>query len=101
MHDHHDHAHPHDHGHAHSLEQSHPHDHEHDGHDNLLKSKAEAAAFLTYTLTHNAHHEEELSGLVHSLQHLSMDSEAGEVTACIEEIQRVNKRLEAVLAAMK
>jgi hypothetical protein len=72
-----------------------------DSHDGLLKSKTEAAAFLSYTLSHNAHHEEEMSDLVHSLQHLGLDKEATEVGQCIEDIRRANKRLEAVLAALK
>jgi ABC-type Zn2+ transport system substrate-binding protein/surface adhesin len=58
-------SHTHDHTHAHE------HDHEHEAahahsHDGLLKNKAEAAAFLQYTLNHNAHHEEELDSLVHT-----------------------------------
>lgn len=110
----HSHTHAHEHSHAHAHEHEHEHEHTHeqahnhahtDGqphqHDDLLKSKAEAAAFLQYTLQHNAHHEEELSGLVHSLQHLQHENEAGEIAACIEELTKVNARLEAVLAALK
>jgi hypothetical protein len=88
------HAHDHDHDHDHD----HPHGH---SHDDLLKSKEEAAAFLRYTLEHNAHHDEELSGLVHSLQHLQLTKEADEVEGCIAELLKINARLEAVLAALK
>jgi hypothetical protein len=100
MHDHdHDHLHAHEHAHGHE----HTHDHPQDGggHDGLLKSKEEAAAFLQYTLHHNAHHDEELSGLVHSLQHLGLDGEAAEIQSCIGELLKVNTRLEAVLERMK
>lgn len=97
-HDHH-HEHGHDHGHTHDNDGAHHHGTE--GHENLLGSKEEAAAFLQYTLNHNAHHVEELSGLVHSLEHLALTKEAAEIRLCIEDITRANKRLEAVLAALK
>lgn len=99
----HEHEHDHDHVHDHSHEHHHENaqDHSHDSHDSLLKSKEEAAAFLSYTLSHNAHHEDEMSGLVHSLQHLGLEKEAAEAAQCIEDIRRANKRLEAVLAALK
>jgi hypothetical protein len=93
----HTHTHPHEHPHTHADEVGHTHDHSHDA---LLKSKKEAAAFLRYTLQHNAHHEEELDGLIHSLQHLSLEKEAGEIASCIGELKRVNERLEAILAAL-
>ena len=79
---------------------NHNHEHEH-SHDGLLKNKAEAAAFLQYTLSHNAHHEEELSGLVHSLQHLGLDREADEIASCIGALTSVNLRLETVLKRLK
>ncbi len=117
LHDHvdnHDHGHTHDHvhGNAHTHEHAHEHTHAHthgneheadhtNSHDGLLKSKEEAAAFLQYTLSHNAHHEEELSGLVHSLQHLGLDGAAGEAASCIAELSRVNARLDAVLKSLK
>jgi hypothetical protein len=92
----HDHAHAHEHEHEHEHETSHAHNH-----DELLKSKAEAAAFLQYTLSHNAHHEEELNGLVHSLQHLGLDKEADEIASCIGVLTSVNIRLETVLKNLK
>lgn len=99
----HTHAHEHEHtpgtAHSHSTEVTQPHDHEH-SHENLMSSKAEAAAFLQYTLNHNAHHEEELTGLVHSLQHLQLEDEAREVSVCIEDIERTNARLKSVLDAL-
>lgn len=104
----HDHDHEHNDGHHHAHEHAdiHSHsdsggDHHHGGHDGLLNSREEAAAFLQYTLQHNAHHEEELSGLVHSLQHLKLESEAGEIRACIETLRSVNKRLDDVLISLK
>jgi hypothetical protein len=112
----HEHAHTHEHTHGDGQTHTHPHAHEHahphtheaaehthtDGsHEGLLKSKAEAAAFLRYTLTHNAHHDTELDGLVHSLQHLSLDREAAEVASCIDALKKVDERLEAVLAGLK
>lgn len=101
---HHDHEHLHDHDHTHDGKNHHGGNHHGgngDGHDNLLKGKEEAAAFLQYTLHHNAHHEEELDGLAHSLEHLQLDNEAHEVRLCIEDITNANKRLAAVLAALK
>lgn len=89
------------HDHAHTCGNAHEHGHTHDGgthsHDGLLKSKAEAAAFLQYTLSHNAHHEEELDGLVHSLRHLGLAGEADEIESCIGTLAGVNARLETVL----
>jgi pyridinium-3,5-bisthiocarboxylic acid mononucleotide nickel chelatase len=98
---HHTHEHSHDHENEHSHEGAQAHHHDIDGHENLLQSKDEAAAFLQYTLHHNAHHEEELSGLAHSLEHLLLSSQAQEVQLAIQDIDRANKRLENVLAALK
>ncbi len=106
----HDHAHTHEHTHAdgsahtHDHTHAHEHDHEHEAahsHDGLLKNKAEAAAFLQYTLNHNAHHEEELNSLVHSLQHLALSREADEIASCIGALTSVNIRLETVLSRLK
>jgi hypothetical protein len=101
--------HGHDHEHTHDYEHTHDHDIGHDhretgghhSHDSLLGSKKEAAAFLRYTLNHNAHHEQELSGLAHSLRHLQLSEEAEEIEGCIAELNKVNVRLEAVLDALK
>lgn len=103
MHTHDDHN---EHEHAHEHEHTHTHEHGHDSghahsHDELLKSREETTAFLQYTLSHNAHHEEELSGLVHSLRHLGHDSAADEVASCIAELTKVNARLDAVLKSLK
>jgi hypothetical protein len=101
-HDHHDHDHSHvdnhDHGHTHDHNHGNAHTHSHEG---LLKSREEAAAFLQYTLSHNAHHEEELLSFVHSLQHLGLDGAAGEAASCIAELSRVNARLDALLQSLK
>lgn len=95
----HDHEHTHEHTHEHNHEAE--HSHENGSHESLLKSREEAAAFLQYTLTHNAHHEEELSNLIHSLQHLSLDSAAAELQECTVQLSQVNARLAAVLDALK
>lgn len=95
-------VHIHEHGHTHEHGCDHRHDTEHaHSHDELLKSRQETAAFLQYTLSHNAHHEEELSGLVHSLQHLGLESAAGEIASCIVELTKVNARLDTVLKSLK
>ncbi len=111
QHEHHhdDHHHDHEHGHAHTHDHgsstAHHHggnDHETtDGHENLLKSKEEVAAFLQYTLHHNAHHEEELDGLAHSLEHLQLTKEAQEIRLAIQDYDQANMRLEVILAALK
>jgi ABC-type Zn2+ transport system substrate-binding protein/surface adhesin len=93
----HDRHHPHDHTHDHGHDHGHDHPHHHGGHDALLKSPAEVAKFLQYTLQHNAHHAEELDGLAHSLDHLTRPDEAGEIRACIAELKKVDSRLEALL----
>ena len=102
---HHEHAHTHeqDHGHGHTHEQDaeHTHSHHHGGHEDLLGSKAEAAAFLKYTLEHNAHHNEELASLAHSLQHLGLNKSAQEVRGCMDDIERTNSRLASVMAQLK
>ncbi|MGI5935281.1 MAG: hypothetical protein ACOX7I_00510 [Oscillospiraceae bacterium] len=81
----------------------HEHFHEKDGHthDNLHKTPDEAAAFLKYTLKHNAHHREELLSLAHSLRHMWLDGEAEEIAACAKELETIDKRLEAVLENLK
>lgn len=96
-----DHHHDHDHGHGHTHVDGGVHHHAAGDHEHLLKTKEETVAFLQYTLHHNAHHEEELSGLAHSLDHLALSKEASEIRQCIDDITRSNKRLEAVLAALK
>ncbi|NLM83318.1 MAG: hypothetical protein GX189_01245 [Clostridiales bacterium] len=78
----------------HDHDHHHPHDHDH---DTLLKSVTEVAKFLQYTLQHNAHHEEELESLAHSLDHLSKTAEADEIRACIAELKKVDARLAALL----
>lgn len=97
--------HGHDHEHTHDHNHNHGHDHGEAGgdhsHDGLLGSKEEAAAFLRYTLSHNTHHDRELSGLAHSLRHLQFTGEAEEIEGCIAELKKVNARLKAVLAALE
>ncbi len=96
----HDHSHTHDHGDGHT----HSHDegsHHHGSHENLLASKTEAAAFLQYTLHHNAHHDEELSDLAHSLEHLQLGKEAEAVRQCIDELAHANRHLESVLKMLQ
>lgn len=97
----HEHTHDHNHDHEHHHDHTDGHDHHHDEHGSLLKSKEEAAAFVQYTLHHNAHHDDELAGLIHSLQHLGLNKEADEVRMCAAELAQANNRLKAVLTALK
>jgi len=97
---HHDHGHDHDHGHTHEHDDGHTHQ-DSNGHENLLGSKEEVAAFLQYTLHHNEHHEEELDGLAHSLEHLQLTKEAQEIRLAIEDIGHANARLDYILTALK
>ena len=101
----HDHHHSHDHTHGGGADHRHDAgtgaDHHHDGHAELLQSREEAAAFLTFTLQHNAHHEEELAELAHSLQHLSLDTAAAELASCVDALREIDGRLQAVLAGLK
>jgi len=97
----HNHTHDHEHEPAHDHDACQTHSHHHGGHDSLLGSKAEAAAFLQYTLHHNSHHAEELSDLAHSLEHLKLDKEAEEVRRCIDELARTDKRLQSLLDALQ
>lgn len=103
MHNHdHTHENSHDHPHKHEHQNIHSHGHECPGiHDGLMQSKAEAAAFLQYTLSHNAHHAEEMNSLACSLEHMNFVKEAEEIRMCIEDMKRADSRLKAVLNALK
>lgn len=110
MHNHdHTHENSHDHPHKHEYQNIQSHRHEcpdsqnrHPGiQGGLMQSKAEAAAFMQYTLSHNAHHAEEMNSLACSLEHMNFVKEAEEIRMCIEDMKRADSRLKAVLNALK
>lgn len=76
--------HDHDHGHT--------HDHKHASH-----SKEETLALLTYMISHNRHHAEELHDLAHSA-----DSEAAAlIHEAVALFDAGNEKLEKALSIMK
>jgi hypothetical protein len=98
------HNHSHHHVDAHDHEQyGHAHEHAYlDGcQESVARNRAEVIIFLQYMLHHNAHHEQELSGLAESLRRLNLEKEAEEVQLCIDGLGCAEKHLEAVLEMLK
>ncbi|MDR3277833.1 MAG: hypothetical protein LBT12_03585 [Oscillospiraceae bacterium] len=77
----------------------------HDGHTHDHAQGApsldEALAFLRYTLHHNGHHEEELHGLMHSLERLGKAEAAAELQNCIEDQRCGSEHLENALKLLE
>ena len=70
----HDHTQEHSHNHAHDHSHAHSHDHAHDhSHEPAAASREELLALLSYMVSHNKHHAEELTELAKSV-----DGEAAE-----------------------
>ncbi len=90
-------------GHDHHAGGGHLHDHAHmHSHENHMAStESEAVALLTYMISHNEHHAEELSELAHSLRHLDKDEAAEEMEAGVLAFQEGNERLRVALALLQ
>lgn len=52
---------------AHTHDHPHPHDDHHHDHDHAPHSPEETLALLTYMVSHNRHHAQELHALAHSV----------------------------------
>lgn len=88
----HSHGHSHDHGHTHD----HDHDHDH-GHSHEHHSLEETVALLSYMVTHNRHHAEELHELAHSV-----DGEAAQLLhEAVVDLTVGNEKLAEALRILK
>ena len=76
----------------------HIHDHDHDhSHEHASHSQEETLALLTYMISHNKHHAEELHDLAHSA-----DSEAAAlIHEAVALFDTGNEKLEKALNIMK
>ncbi len=90
---HHDHCHG-DCGHTHDHVHSHDHDHGDAGGN-------ETVALLDYMLKHNEHHTIELETIKQQLETMGLADASNQMSAVIEEYQKGNVRLAAVLASIK
>ena len=81
------------HTHAHTHEHGHDHGHTHEHH-----SPEETVALLSYMVTHNQHHAEELHELAHDLG----DSEAAQlIHDAVVDFEVGNKKLAEALVVLK
>lgn len=105
MHDYHEHKHTHEHRHAdgsvhthaHVHEHGHEHDHDH-AHAGAAGEREELKALLSYMLSHNRHHAEELLGISERLKGLGLDAPAGALDEAISYYRKGNELLEKALA---
>ena len=100
-------AHTHEHTHTHTHEHTHDaaHGHTHEG--GCCGGNAEQAggnetlAMLDYMLKHNQHHALELEGLKTQLDAMGKAEAAGQLDAVIDDYNKGNVRLAAIVASLK
>ena len=92
-------AHTHEHTHTHSHEHTHdhPHDHSHAG----AAGGNETVALLDYMLQHNQHHAHELEDIKNQLETMGKPDAARQLDAVIDDYNKGNLRLAAIVAALK
>ena len=96
------------HTHTHSHEAGHGHEHSHgcggcqnqDGCGNK-SCKDETVALLTYMLSHNEHHAEELDQMAANLRKLGMEDAAKSIEEGVADFQKGNMRLSLALTLVK
>ena len=105
-HHHHDHDHDHDHHHHH-------HDHDHDHHHcepsacascggcGEHSPKEELVALMTYMVSHNAAHANELAELAKKLGEMGDKMAYEQVMLAVSDFEKGNMRLSTILAAMQ
>lgn len=74
------------------------HEHSHSHADDPMR---ETIALLGYMIDHNAAHAHELEHLAHQLSHLGKAEAAAQVTAAVNDFNRGNESLAAVLQTLK
>lgn len=79
------------------MHDGHDHVHHHHDHSHEVHSKVEIEALLSYMLTHNRHHAEELADMAHTLIHCDMQEASDAVTAAIADFEEGNKKLAKAL----
>jgi hypothetical protein len=90
----HGHTHTHDHEHDHTHQCSHNCD-SCDGKSDHVK---ETAALLTYMLSHNEHHAQELVQMAENLKKLGLHDEAKQISEGVSDFQKGNMRLSVALS---
>ncbi len=92
-------GHKHDHDHAHGHCHNHEHTHEHAAVENTGAN--ETVALLDYMLKHNEHHTIELETVKQQLETMGLGDAAGQMDGVIEDYQKGNIRLAAILSSIK
>ena len=89
------------HEHDHCEGEGHCHKHEHScqecGHDH----KKESAALLSYMLSHNEHHAQELDQMADNLEKLGMNDASRQIKEAVADFQKGNMRLSLALTLVK
>lgn len=89
------------HEHDHCESQGHCHEHGHScqecGHDH----KDESVALLSYMLSHNEHHAQELDQMADNLEKLGMNGAARQIKEAVADFQKGNMRLSLALTLVK
>lgn len=93
----HGHAHDHEHDHHHTHQQSHECSHNCDSCDGKNHVK-ETAALLTYMLSHNEHHAQELDQMAENLKKLGLQDAAKQISEGVSDFQKGNMRLSVALS---
>lgn len=89
------------HEHDHCESKGHCHEHGHScqecGHDH----KDESVALLSYMLSHNEHHAQELDQMADNLEKLGMNGAARQIKEAVADFQKGNMRLSLALTLVK
>lgn len=89
--------------HEHNSEGCGEHQHCHDHSCNACEKdhKDETTALLSYMLSHNEHHAQELEQMSVNLEKLGMDDAAAQIKEAVSEFQKGNIRLSLALTLVK
>lgn len=91
----------HGHNHDHCETHEHCHEHEHSCGECTHDHKDESIALLSYMLSHNEHHAQELDQMADNLEKLGMDGAAKQIKEAVSDFQKGNMRLSLALTLVK
>lgn len=88
-------------GHEHCEEHGHCHEHDHSCQECEHSHQEESVALLSYMLSHNEHHAQELDQMADNLEKLGMSDAARQIKEAVSEFQKGNMRLSLALTLVK
>ncbi len=98
-------AHTHEHTHTHTHEHIHDHTHDHEHTHECCgcggQGSNETVAMLDYMLKHNQHHVQELGDMKAQLDAMGRADAASQLDAAIDDYNKGNVRLAAIVASLK